>query len=64
MATAELNPGITLGMRKVSEQCGHCHWVQVQMKDRLSGTSSGASGQANNDITNTIAIGTEFRANH
>ena len=32
-------------------------------KDRLSGTSSGASGQANNDVTNAIAIGTGARAN-
>ena len=50
--------GITLGMKGQSGNVGIAIGTGANAKDRLSGTSSGASGQANNDVTNAIAIGT------
>ena len=55
--------GITLGMKGQSGNVGIAIGTGANAKDRLSGTSSGASGQANNDVTNAIAIGTGARAN-
>ena len=55
--------GITLGMKGQSGNVGIAFGTGANAKDRLSGTSSGASGQANNDVTNAIAIGTGARAN-
>ena len=62
MATAG-ESGITLGMKGQSGNVGIAIGTGANAKDRLSGTSSGASGQANNDVTNAIAIGTGARAN-
>ena len=55
--------GITLGMKGQSGNVGIAIGTGANAKDRFSGTSSGASGQANNDVTNAIAIGTGARAN-
>ena len=55
--------GITLGMKGQSGNVGIAIGTGANAKDRLSGTSSGASGQANDDVTNAIAIGTGARAN-
>ena len=55
--------GITLGMKGQSGNVGIAIGTGANAKDRLSGTSSGPSGQANNDVTNAIAIGTGARAN-
>ena len=55
--------GITLGMKGQSGNVGIAIGTGANAKDRLAGTSSGASGQANNDVTNAIAIGTGARAN-
>ena len=55
--------GITLGMKGQSGNVGIAIGTGANAKDRLLGTSSGASGQANNDVTNAIAIGTGARAN-
>lgn len=62
MATAG-ESGITLGMKGQSGNVGIAIGTGANAKDRLSGTSSGASSQANNDVTNAIAIGTGARAN-
>ena len=55
--------GITLGMKGQSGNVGIAIGTGANAKDRLSGTSSGASGQANDDVKNAIAIGTGARAN-
>ena len=55
--------GITLGMKGQSGNVGIAIGTGANAKDRLAGTSTGASGQANNDVTNAIAIGTGARAN-
>ena len=51
--------GITLGMKGQSGNVGIAIGTGANAKDRLSGPS----GQANNDVTNAIAIGTGARAN-
>ncbi|WP_455153721.1 ESPR-type extended signal peptide-containing protein [Veillonella parvula] len=58
MATAG-ESGITLGMKGQSGNVGIAIGTGANAKDRLSGPS----GQANNDVTNAIAIGTGARAN-
>ena len=55
--------GITLGMKGQSGNVGIAIGTGANAKDRLAGTSTGATGQANNDVTNAIAIGTGARAN-
>ena len=55
--------GITLGMKGQSGNVGIAIGTGANAKDRLPGTSTGATGQANNDVTNAIAIGTGARAN-
>ncbi|WP_302498572.1 ESPR-type extended signal peptide-containing protein, partial [uncultured Veillonella sp.] len=55
--------GITLGMKGQSGNVGIAIGTGANAKDRLAGTSTGASGQANDDVTNAIAIGTGARAN-
>ncbi|WP_315297070.1 ESPR-type extended signal peptide-containing protein, partial [Veillonella parvula] len=55
--------GITLGMKGQSGNVGIAIGTGANAKDRLAGTTSGASGQANDDVTNAIAIGTGARAN-
>ncbi|MFR4855943.1 MAG: ESPR-type extended signal peptide-containing protein, partial [Veillonella parvula] len=62
MATAG-ESGITLGMKGQSGNVGIAIGTGANAKDRLAGTDTGATGQANKDVTNAIAIGTGARAN-
>ena len=62
MATAG-ESGITLGMKGQSGNVGIAIGTGANAKDRLAGTATGATGQANDDVTNAIAIGTGARAN-
>ena len=62
MATAG-ESGITLGMKGQSGNVGIAIGTGANAKDRLPGTATGATGQANDDVTNAIAIGTGARAN-
>ena len=55
--------GITLGMKGQSGNVGIAIGTGANAKDRLAGTSTGATEQDNNDVTNAIAIGTGARAN-
>ena len=55
--------GITLGMKGQSGNVGIAIGTGANAKDRLAGTATGATGQANDDVTNAIAIGTGARAN-
>ena len=55
--------GITLGMKGQSGNVGIAIGTGANAKDRLPGTSTGATEQDNNDVTNAIAIGTGARAN-
>ena len=55
--------GITLGMKGQSGNVGIAIGTGANAKDRLPGTATGAIGQANDDVTNAIAIGTGARAN-
>ena len=55
--------GITLGMKGQSGNVGIAIGTGANAKDRLVGTDTGATGQANKDVTNAIAIGTGARAN-
>ena len=62
MATAG-ESGITLGMKGQSGNVGIAIGTGANAKDRLAGIDTGATGQANKDVTNAIAIGTGARAN-
>ena len=62
MATAG-ESGITLEMKGQSGNVGIAIGTGANAKDRLAGTATGATGQANDDVTNAIAIGTGARAN-
>ena len=55
--------GITLGMKGQSGNVGIAIGTGANAKDRLAGIDTGATGQANKDVTNAIAIGTGARAN-
>ena len=55
--------GITLGMKGQSGNVGIAIGTGANAKTRMAGTSSNVSGQANDDVTNAVAIGTGARAN-